>query len=229
MQRFKTLIFILLIGCSSAEEEINPSIIGWQFFPLETGDYRVYQVNAVRHFFNTTPDTVSYQLIEKTAGEFEDLSGGISYRIERSKRDNENAEWEIDSVWTARRDVYTATQVEHNVPIIKLSFPLKENKKWNANSLNDKAIDEYFLKNVNVPFKINDTSIFQNTSTVIQDSVSDNILFRNLKKEIYSENIGLIYKEVTLLEFCAEVECVGQDIIESGLEYKQWMIAYGKE
>ncbi len=228
MRQFSYFLLFILIGCQSAET-IDPSRLGLEYFPLEEGKYRVYQVSAIEYFFNETPDTIEYQLMERNSEAFEDLSGNTSYRIERLKRNSENDDWKMDSVWVARKNVYTATQVEHNVPIIKLSFPVQEKKEWDANSLNDNEEDDFELRNVNKPFTINDSASFPKTVTVIQDSVTDNILFRNIKKEIFAKEIGLIYKETTLLNFCADVECVGQDIIETGLEYKQWIIEYGEE
>jgi len=70
---------------------------------------------------------------------------------------------------------------------------------------------------------------FKKTTTVIQEETTDNILFRNIRKEIFAENIGLIYKQATLLNFCADVDCLGQDIIETGIDYKQELIGYGVE
>ncbi len=229
MRWFKFLILLVLFNCQTAEDNVNPSELGYTYFPLEVGNYKIYQINSVQHFFSSAPDTINYQLLEKTSEQFTDLSGNISFKVERFKRSNPNDDWQIDSVWVGRKDTYTATMVEHNIPIIKLSFPIEEKRTWDANSLNDKPEDLFELRNVNKKFQLNNDFIFDKTATVIQDSVTDNILFKNIKKEIFSDSIGLIYKEMTLLNFCADVECVGQDIIETGIEYKQWIIEYGKE
>jgi len=220
---------IFLLGCQNEEISIDESSLGLDYFPVEVGSYRTYHVEAINYNFSQSPDTINYQLKEVFEEEFQDLEGGMSYKLHRYKRMDPNDNWKTDSVWVVRKDLYTVTQIENNVPIIKFSFPVAEEKTWNANALNAKDPDEYQMIDINKNFILNDTLEFKKTTTVIQEETTDNILFRNIRKEIFAENIGLIYKQATLLNFCADVDCLGQDIIETGIDYKQELIGYGVE
>jgi len=225
----KYLFLLFILGCQNNGTEIDESLLGLNYYPVEVGLYRIFDVESINYNLSGIPDTINYQLKEVYSEEFEDLEGGLSYKLERYKRDSLSDDWVIDSVWVARKDIQTATQVENNIPLIKLSFPIEENRIWDANSLNANEPDEYQLIDVNQPVTLKDTVEFPKTSTVIQEETLDNILFRNIRKEIFAEGVGLIYKQLTLLNFCADVDCLGQDIIESGIDYKQELVDYGVE
>ena len=130
---FITVILIgLLFWQCSETKEVNPEDLGTKYFPLNSGDYRVYQVDGVRYYAFNDSVEFSYLLKETVTDSFTNLESGISYRIQRQKKLNETEPWEIDSIWTARKDIRTAISVENNVPLIKLSFPIQEGKTWDA-------------------------------------------------------------------------------------------------
>lgn len=219
---------VFFTGCS---ESVAPdtSRLGYEYFPLEKGQYRIYDVNSTEYFFSAENITRNYQLKEFVADTFENLEGGVSYRLERYTRDNDEEEWALDSVWTARSNATQAIQVEHNLPLLKLVFPFRENKTWDVNALNDKEDDEQVMVNLFQPLITNDEVVHEKTVTVIQEEVTNNILFWDVRKEVYGEGVGLVYKEITQLEYCADADCLGQAIIEAGIEYKQQIREYGKE
>ncbi len=227
------IIPLVFLGCQSEETERDLSDLGLNYYPVDTGFYRVYDVNAIQYNFNVPPDTIKYQLKEVFSEEFENLEGGNSYKLERFKRENVQGDWKIDSVWTVRKNSYNVIVTEGNNPYIKLSFPLEEEKTWDGNALfadtsSFNNFDEYQMIDVYEPYKIFDSTEVRSV-TVVQEETTDNLLFRNIRKEIFADGIGLLHKEYTLLNFCADADCIGQDIIETGLDYKQELIEYGVE
>ena len=227
---FLLLGFIIIPACTSENAQPDPSRSGPAYFPLEKGQFRIYDIQSVEYLFTDQNIERNYQLKEVVADTFRNLEGGISYRIERYFRENEADEWEQESeVWSARINDTQAIQVEENISLLKLVFPLRENKKWDAHALTDSEEDEYEMVNLFQPFPSADSVAFEKTITVIQEEVTENILFRDIKKEVYGYNIGLVHKEITELEYCADNDCLGQSIIESGLEYRQHLVEYGKE
>ena len=70
---------------------------------------------------------------------------------------------------------------------------------------------------------------FGNTITVIQNDFRDNITMNDVRTEVYAENIGLVYKNIEILQFCADPDCVGLEIVEVGRKLKQKIIDFGKE
>ena len=70
---------------------------------------------------------------------------------------------------------------------------------------------------------------FNSTLKVIQEYNPDSIVMRDERSEIYAENVGLIYKESIILHYCTENECLGKQIIEQGIDFRQELIGYGNE
>lgn len=229
MRRFSFFLLIAVWGCTSENAQPGLPVTGQTYFPLEKGQYRLYNISSVEYLFSGQNISANYQLKEVVADTFRNLEGGVSFRIERFLRDDENEAWGLDSVWTARANATQAIRVENNVPVLKLVFPFRENKKWNANAFNAGQEDEYEMVNLFKPFPSQDSAAFENTVTVVQEEVTDNILFREIRKEVYADSIGLVYKEIIDVEYCADEDCLGQAIIESGFEYRQHLIEYGKE
>jgi len=225
---FFVLIFFgfFVLGCTETHE-VNTDAYGTDYFPLEVGQFAIYQVEGVEYINPQDSVEFSYQLKESITESFEDLEMGISYKILREKRENENDDWKTDSIWTARKDEIQAIKTENNVPYVRLVFPLKENKTWNGNALNGKESHEYEMINVHKPFE-GKFSSFDRSVTVIQDLVPDMIVQNKLKKEVYSQHIGLVYKEKIILNF-RQGDDTGLEIVDSGIKYFQSILTYGEE
>ncbi len=230
MQKIKYILGILSIfilwRCSETRE-INPEETGTTYFPLEVGNFSIYQVDGVEYINSADSNVFSYQLKETIVESFEDLEMGVSYKILRERRDDELKPWETDSIWTARKNEFRAIRTENNVPFVRLVFPLKENKTWDGNGFNNKETDEYAMINVGKPFD-GEFSSFDNSTTVIQENIPDRIVNFISKKEIYSRDVGLIYKENIILKY-KQGDFIGLEIVESGIRYFQSIITYGQE
>lgn len=231
MRRFSIFLLLasLCFACSSEKVDPDLSDLGHSYFPLEKGAFRVYQINSVEYLLSGQNISNDYQLKEIVADTFQNLEGGTGYKIERYLRDSGEDQWILDSVWTARSNATQAILTEGNIPVLKLVFPLRENKTWDANALNSKEEDEYEMKDLHLPFPSEDSVAFERTVTVIQEEITNNILFSEVRKEVYGDSIGLVFKEIVDVEYCADEDCLGQSIIESGIEFRQHLIEYGKE
>ncbi len=222
---------LLLFGCSIGNLENDPKYIGWNYFPLDSGSYRIYHVTDISYQLGGVTDTSKYLLKESITGPFDNLEGTVSFRISRKVKPIDGKNWEQDSIWWAKKDMKTAIVVENNIPIIKLVFPLEENKSWDANSVNVLEEDTYILRNVGMTFT--DTSgigaSYDKTVIIEQENINENIIYRDQQTEIYAENIGLVYKERIFLNYCDEDDCRGQNIIDTGTDFRMVIIENGKE
>ncbi len=224
---FTIILFALSVfGCSETRD-INPDAYGTDYFPLKVGQFAIYQVEGVEYINSRDSVEFSYQLKESITESFEDLESGISYKILREKRENENEEWKIDSVWSARKDGLRAIKTENNVPYIRLVFPFQENKTWNGNGLNNKQPDDYEMIDVGKPYA-GIFSYFDRTVTVIIDLIPDRFVQYISKKEVYSQHTGLVYKENVILNY-RQGDDYGLGIVDSGIKYFQSILAYGEE
>lgn len=225
------VISVLFWQCSETME-IDPSESGTEYFPLQIGTYRIYQVRGVVYNFAEDSVEFSYLMKESVVDSFQNLESGISYKIQRQKKYNENDPWEIDSIWMARVDNKTAVRIEHNVPIVSLTFPLKESKTWDGNKLNGKSEKEFKMINVGEPY----SDIYgshEKTVTVIQEYFPDVIVKNISEKEIYSKKKGLVYKENIKLIYKQDKPeeniFYPPQTVDTSLGYYQHLIDYGEE
>ncbi len=201
---------------------------GTSYFPLETGQYREYDIREINYRFDGSIDTATFQLREEVAGNFTNDDGTLTWLLQRFTRPNSNNNWRLDSVWTARRSAFGAIVTENNVAFQRLAFPVQEGLSWNGNAFNTLPNQTYQLVQVNQPFVVNNIR-YDSTVTVIQNNLDDPIVGQNIQTEIYARNIGLINKQSIILQFCTEVECLGQGVIEIGRDFQQRLVANGKE
>lgn len=219
------LVFALgalgIMACNEALEP-NPAALGYEYFPLNSGDERVYEVTQIEHFIDLTSDTTIYQLRE-VVGESFTSGGEESYRIERYRRATETEGWQLDSVWSARVNTHQAVVVENNVPIIKLSFPVAENKRWDGNAMNTRLFDEFKMIEVGKDYELEGEK-FSHSLTLIKEDLLDPCFLSsdNIHTEVYTNGIGLIHRIDIDRIYVSQDICADTGIIESGreVEYK---------
>lgn len=220
------LMLAILWQCSETKE-VNLEGLGTNYFPLKVGMYQLYQVNGTRYVSYVDSVVFSYLLKETVVDSFQNLESGILYKIEREKKNNDDDFWVVDSIWTARKYDQYAVRVENNIPIVSLTFPVKENKSWDGNKLNDRGIDEFEMIDINKHYS-DAYGDYSKTLKVIQEELPDVYVQSVSKKEIYAEDLGLIYKENIILNF-RQGDDYGKEVIESGIKYYQYLIEYGEK
>jgi hypothetical protein len=218
----------MIVGLTACNEMLSPdpTTLGYDYFPLSTGDTRIYDVTLIEHNVDLSSDTTYYQLKE-VVGELFTAGGQDSYRIERFTRSNDTEGWQVDSVWIARRNTYQAIVVENNIPIIKLSFPVQEDRRWDGNAMNSREYDEFKMINTGKSFELAGAAYDRTVELVKEDAldptqkVSD-----NLHKEIFAYGIGMIYRIDVDRKYCNFNDCPNTVIIEFGREVEYKLIDY---
>ena len=213
-------------GCGVSET--TPRELGYDYTPLETGRFVVYDVTEQQFPLNAPLVTRNYQLREIITGTYTDITSQMAFRIERQRRTSATQKWEVDSVWTARRETDRLIRNENGRDYIKLIFPPQERLVWNGNVFNNLGEDKYEFKNVNKAFKVGDQN-FEQTVTVIQQADST-LVNQDKRTEIYAKGVGLIFRERVLLQFCSSTPaCVGKAQIDFGSRQILRVRSYGKE
>jgi len=224
------VIFSLIIGsfvasCNTSTIEPDAVALGTEYFPLETGSYIDYQVEDIQFTLIAAPDTSRYLIRELIADKFLDINGDSSFRLERFRRLNTSVAWELDSVWVAKRSSVRAVVIQNNQPLVKLVFPLENNRRWDGNILNGFSENLYEIQNLGQAFSI-DTFNFARTLKVVQANDSS-LVGIDQRNEIYAVDVGLVYKDSVVVTLCTETpECFNQ--IESGRKSIQKIIGFGK-
>ncbi len=217
--RIKNVVFVILIligGCNG-DEPFNPSIdYGYDYFPIATGKYWMYDVTEIV-YDASGPDTSRFQLRETIIDST--YSDGHLFEIERSKRATSLDNWEVDSIWTARMNDRFVVIAENNVAFQKLVFPIQDGTSWDGNAFNigDEATYEMEL----IP---TDSTDFLK---VIISDLPENIVKVDERYEYYVKGVGLVSKEYNSVNFCT-VDCDFPGQILSGRILEQYLIEYGK-
>ena len=217
-------LLILTLGiwsCENQKEEV-PIEYGYEYFPLEIGQTSFYQLDSIIFdpaTFGTRIDTFSWQLREQIVDTLRDGSGELLYVIERAQRKSDSLSWNLDAVWTASRTETQAFRTEDNLRFMKMSFPLEEGSTWNGNIFIDESLVisvagetielfkgwENRILTLNENLNLGDLN-FEEVCT-IELADNENLIEYRYGIEQYAKGIGLIYKELWVLDTQCQVCC----------------------
>jgi len=223
-----SIIFIFFVLCGCDRDTVAPDLtsVGFAYFPLEVGDFRVYEVHQEEFSIFAESDTFDYQLKELVADSFA-TQDQITYVLHRFSRDTADDPWELDSVWTARRTANHAIVVENNIALAKLIFPATLNRIWDSNVFNTRPPDEFEITEIDGTLQT-PAGTFDRTLTVFENNEPDTLIFQDIRKAIYAPGIGLISRSSSILDFCnTDPACLGT--LEFGTNIDLTLIEYGKE
>lgn len=210
----------MLASCSKDPE---PRRADLEYFPLRTGYYQIYEVDETNYTVAGGASSSSYQLKAEVVDSLP-TADGYRYRIQRYVRNNDSAQWSYVDTWSAIATSLRVTVSEGNTSYVKLTFPAAEGKKWNGNAYNTLGEDEYEIESVGQPL---DSLGADDCIIVMQEDLDDPIVSMDVRKEIYARGIGLVYREISQLNYCTDPDCLGQKQIEDGIISRQKIIEHG--
>lgn len=241
---FKRYLIALLVSFlfGSCTEEVAPdtAALGLKYYPIQTGDYWIYQVTETRYknqFASQADDSIRYWVRERVDTVFKDLTNEDTYKITRSRRNTAAEEWGTDSVFVVNKSGTDVRVTQNNVRVVKFIFPVMNGKKWNAHIFNppsavDNKPEELFYSFVGKgqTFLLNGTT-YSNTVRVIQIN-NENAIERQERFEVYGYGVGRIYKQVLSYNYCSDPDrqngCeVGQQFIITGLKRVEKLQEHG--
>jgi hypothetical protein len=234
--RPKQTIFLLLVLAACQSRDISPRVAGGEYYPLKGGTFWLYDVTETTITQLGGQTAVSYEMKIQITDSV--VSGQqVTYVLQRFKRSGTTSSWTALTTWSARKDEFQVVQQEGNIPFIKLSLPLSEGKTWNGNALNnlggaDKcadgtlACDNYTAVLIGKRFE-SGSLFFDNSVTIRENTESDPIVEQDIRTSVYARSTGLIYREVTKLQYCTIGDCIGKQIVEGGTVIKQSLKDYG--
>ncbi len=216
---FSLLSIMFISSCSSDEPGVTTTDFGFEFFPLQVGNFREYEVLEV-NFLTAGPDSNRFFLRESITDSIvsEQI---VNYILERAIRENSSDPWVVDSVWTTRRTNREAIQVENNIPIVKIEFPVIQDGTWDANAFNNRGEMIYTSQFI-------DSDTIDNTLQVIIADIEANFVLQDQRNEFYARGIGLINRDFINVRFDQD-DTNPIRRIESGRVLDQRLIRYGKD
>jgi hypothetical protein len=215
----KIFFLILIINLSCDPVEYSEVKSYQDYFPIEIQKEKKFLVtNIIHNSFGK--DTSSYYLKEIITESFIDLEGDTAYRIQRYWRTDTTQTYEIKDVWVVKKSENSVQQLEENIRFTKLIFPINKNSFWNGNAFNNLGYQEYSVQSIHTDFNLNDLTF--DSCVSINQNYKSNLLEYENSQEIYSLGLGLVYKEVIVIQ----INNGNLTDITQGNEYIQELIEY---
>lgn len=225
------VVSVAVLSCDSSDNETPRNN---NFFPLKTGVYQIYDVKEIIYTLGD-PDTFRYELKTVVVDSFENSNGGHTYVIHRSKKPEGAWAWTYLDSWSAVNDGSELIVNEENIPYLKLKFPASLGKTWDGNIYNNitnpssnQHVDIYKIAETGKSLQLGDVSLGEYIR-VEQEDNQEFIVYFDKRNEIYAVDVGLVYREIEQLQYCTSNDCLGDQVVQTGVIYKQTIIAYGEE
>ncbi len=205
-QRGKVLVFFaaatfFIASCDKNIDTVVDS--GTTFIPLATGQYIIYHIDSIYfNDFTERSDTFNFQLKEEIGDTFTDLSGNLSFRLNRYTRSDttpkNTSPWIFKNVWSVTKFKDHFDRVEESFRFTRLKFPVVEGGKWNGNAYNTIDPWVYEYSKVGKKYKLPGVA-FDSTATVVE--IDDELqISKKYYEEVYAKHIGLVYRKVIDVE-----------------------------
>ncbi|MFN0034456.1 MAG: hypothetical protein ACKVUS_05265 [Saprospiraceae bacterium] len=188
----------------------------YAYFPLEIGQYVVYQVDSVVYDFapggSTVQDSSRTFAKEVVADTLRDNTGQLLYAIERYERANDSEPWAFKSAGTASRTTMQAVRTEENFKFLRLVFPMDRRSEWDGNLWIDESREieiagERMRPFANWSYEVDSIDVqalvgqFSFDSTLLVTEADDfNVIERRLSRARYAKNVGLVWREQWILD-----------------------------
>ncbi len=200
----------MFFSCESETEVLDESVFGYRFFPIETGKSWTYLSDSI--IYKGTRRDTSRSYIKEVIGEkFTDIAGDEAYKIERYFKKLETDTWTKLNTWTVFRDNSRAIRTEENIKFIKLVFPFKKGLKFDGNVFVDENIKvevggemveayknwNHRIEEVDEIYPFKGQAIKSVKINLVDDT---SIIDRRKVTEYYGEGMGLIKKEMMILD-----------------------------
>lgn len=206
---------VILFSCGKDLPDNYSIENGYEYFPLEVGKYWIYQVDSIVYdpiSGGTLNDTSITFMKEEIVEKFQNESGEDVYKLERLERKELSDPWTISKVVSLERNEKFAYRTEDNLRLISMVFPVQSRNDWVATQHFDpttivtvagESMQLYKdwdseVEEVGVMEEIGNFN-FEITS-VLHENSEDNPFERRFVFEKYAKNVGLVSKEMMILD-----------------------------
>jgi hypothetical protein len=192
------MVLVVLAGVlgTACNRELPPDPIELEYFPVETGKYRVYEVRDTTF---TTTDTVAghYFKREEVSGTEQDALDRTIYRLDNYRAEvtpeGTPGRWRYLQLWSMFRSEDWAERIEGNTRFVVLDFPLNQGKRWNGNIFNNNGAENFTIlsRDTTVTFM---GRTYTNCLLVRWRLVNDSRISELDTYEAYQRGIGKVFR-----------------------------------
>ncbi len=214
MRYLGIILFLTLLATSCKKDSFTAeSDFGYAYQPGELGHWVDYEVDSFYFSDITIPatiDTAHYYIREFLDMSYTDASGAEVIRVEQYKKYNLNDPWIIDEVGSFKLSKENFQRYFKDLRFMNLLFPVRDDNEWQGNiflNVNNEATLEYLDDSKydwryrytysNEPIQIG-SFLLDSCLQVIQID-EENLFEKKYSEEIYARGIGLVSKEMIIL------------------------------
>ena len=239
---FVLLTVLFFASCKKTPDDYSTEL-GLEYYPLQVGKFMEYQVDST--IFDPNGDTTVFFsttfVKEEIIDTLHDNNDSVLYKIEHFERAADSLPWVIKKVLTETIHDNQAIRTEDNLRFIKLTFPVKKSNTWDGNIHFDIGLIvtvagetlemfkgwNYLVKQVNEPAVYGNLQ-FDETATV-EEADNENLIELRRSTATYAKDIGLVYRELWILDTQCIDDCLGkpwEEKAEKGFILKQTILKY---
>ncbi|UFH51916.1 hypothetical protein [Spirosoma sp. KNUC1025] len=221
---YNAIVFLILLGLGAGctNNALDPTPDDSDYFPLEAGDYWIYQVTQETYAPANAVKKTAYQLQQKITSSYTQ-NGQLFYLLEESIKQSELTGWQLKTIRTVYKNLKEVVSLERNVPVVKLAFPITSTTSWNINAYNANPDTVLRYQDTGKSYALKNLSFNRTVSVLGADDST--LVDQERYRRIYAQNVGLVYSENVSLDYCqATADCIGKAIIESGSKQKWELI-----
>ncbi len=252
--QMKHIFSILLISAffilmfDSCKKEDSTLDMGYDYFPDQVGRYIIYDVDSTYYdnFFTPAKATnYKFQIKEKIESIFYDNQSRPTMRLERYVKYYDSIvpysamSWTLRDVWMANKTTTTAERVEENVRFVRLIFPVRDNKSWDANAQNTDDTRDFSYEYVDASQGIGGNN-FPKVLQTLYDDGGRILTSREHRTEKYASGVGMVYRNEIVVESQPPSGATSTQLqifyatpimqrITSGFQYTMTVNSYGTE
>jgi hypothetical protein len=214
--KFSILFLLGLVACNIGDVDPEEVEFGYDYFPLDSGMYKEYQV-SLTNYKTLGSEKFNYyvkEVVQAPETQFDE----IMYPIYSYRREDTLSDWELDSVFSEVRTESHALRDQSNKRLLKLTFPLKVSTTWDGNVFNTGEEDEIQVFSLGESYGLSNGLEFDETVVTERDYV-ENFITVDTRTEVYAKNVGLILLDEEVTETQPGDSTFGFKITKTLIDY----------
>lgn len=203
---------ILFVACEDETFVLAESSFDYEYYPLEVGHSWTYRMDSTILSNNGNLQTQSTSFIkEEIADQFINPAGDTTFVLHLSKSSLVDGNYSLAEIYQVIKTGSRVTRYEENLGFIKMFFPITVGDTLDVN-LFDHQIDINIGQDNMKPYKDWEFTVVDNRINTqvngiqytdvahLQQANHENDIELRRSKELYAPHVGLIYRQMTILD-----------------------------
>ncbi|OOG72372.1 hypothetical protein [Algoriphagus sp. A40] len=226
-KRLPLLLMVLSFLFTACEEKTESPELDLQqeFQPLGIGLFWIYEVDETIYFGENDAETFHYFYKDLVRSSYLNAENEVTYIVERTKS-SDRTDWSFELEYTLIYRDRLLLRTTNNLPLAALVFPPQVGRIWNGKSYQSEGDDDFEIEFSGQ----SQTPGFEDISAVrvSQENLDDKITIRDIRYEVFGEEVGLLEKYDEVLTYCSRNDCLGDLLINGGSKTHLKLVDYGR-